>query len=683
MLEGLGSPASPDIAKSDLPLWSPATFTNGRRATANVESVHALVLDIDADPIPSRSDLQAAFAGIQAIVHSSSSATALAPRWRGVVALSRSVTAHEYRHIWSVVTASLKFPVGPQAKDPSRAWYFPRSGPDGFFEIFAIDGAPLDVDGLLAITSPSNDVAEVTPKTPADAIASGTAPPNRCALAADLLGRAWPPTGRHAAQLALAGGLKRDGWSKEEALEFLCDVCRVAGDEDRTKRTQTIHTTWTTSSNTTGWTSLGAHVDAAVVSAARDLLAPDAEDRAAVRELFDTMSGAGPSGVGATAGEVPASIARDAHFSARIKRGNDWNEPYVRPPYLLEGLIPRATSTTFFAEGGSVKSWTAFALAICVATGGDWLGRIPVVQGKVIILDYEDGWAEFRRRKEILIQKNPELDLSNLEYLYAGPHIADPSLWVWLAEQGYTLVIIDALSAAMPSDADENDQRFAEGLKYAGRFVEGTGCTVVSVHHANKNGGMRGTSAIRDQSDVVFRFEPVSETDVTKRMRMVCDKPGPQKRPAPVNVELSDEGLTAFDDEVFAAGRNASKPPDARAAILLALANRPMAGYIEIAKTTGLSEMVVREALRLMLEAGDLIRGRGRRLYLGNEAAQRGRIQDALAGDTKVYTVKNLMVEAAASREVVERMLETNTLSWSSTDTASRYFIFVDRSSGK
>ncbi len=61
--------------------------------------------------------------------------------------------------------------------------------------------------------------------------------------AAALLGKHWPVKSRHAAQLALAGALLHEGWDDADAVEFLCAVCHLAGDEDRGKRQNTIHNT--------------------------------------------------------------------------------------------------------------------------------------------------------------------------------------------------------------------------------------------------------------------------------------------------------------------------------------------------------------------------------------------------------------------------------------------------------
>jgi hypothetical protein len=340
-----------------------------------------------------------------------------------------------------------------------------------------------------------------------------------------------------------------------------------------------------------------------------------------------------------------------------------WDKQLEPPVYLLEGLIPEAKVVTFYAEGGSVKTWTALALAIAVATGKPWLGQYPVKKGKALYLDYEDGPYEFRRRVRML---NGGEDAPDLGYLYSGPQIDKPEFWLKLARnverKGITLVVADSLGASMPGNADENTTGFAEGVKYAGRFTE-TGCTVNFVHHANKSGGIRGTSAIRDQSDVVFRFEPVSETDDVKRMRMVCDKPGPQKKPAPVNIELSDEGLGTFKDEAQEAGRNAVGEPDIRRAILLALSSGPIGNLAGFAKSINKRKQTVIDVLEALEGEGEVVNiksdgvGQGMGWQVDDQQKRIARVF-ALLNSDRAYSAPSELARAAyVSTEFVKDLM--------------------------
>ncbi len=333
-----------------------------------------------------------------------------------------------------------------------------------------------------------------------------------------------------------------------------------------------------------------------------------------------------------------------------------WDAPVLPPVYLLDGLIPEAKVCTFFAEGGSVKTWSALALAIAVATGKPWLGVYPVKQGRVLYLDYEDGPYEVSRRVGIL---NGREEVPDLGYLYGGPQIDQVELWKTLAakvvSEGIRLVVVDSLGAGMPGDADENTTAFAQGMKIAGKFTE-TGCTVVFVHHANKTGGMRGTSAARDQSDCVFKFEPVSETDAVKRMRMVCDKPGPQRRPKPVNVELTDRGLTTFEDVAADAGRNATGPVGVSEAIKLALAGGPLLTVDKVRDAVRRDRTEVSKELKALVASKAVVLVEGAGYMLDDVDARTARVLDCVREFDGNETAASLGKRSYTSTRFVEDM---------------------------
>lgn len=615
------APLEANIPKDRLPLWSAASYRDGYLEDANVEHVYALAFDVDEDPIPSRADLEQ-LVGLRAVVSTSSSSTAEAPHWRLVFALSRPVTVDEYRHVWAVVADSLHFPVGAASKNPSRGWYAPRRGVDGYYETFEVDGDSLDVDELLAMTPA---VATSSPSTSSESPSTTTSTPAIRSSAARLLADAWPPRGqRCSARLALSGALRSSGLAQEEAAGLMREMhgyLADRGDVTDASLDAMAASTYARGDElpTAGWPTLARCMPAPILTAVSGLLSRDADLRAAVElECLTPQAAAPVSGVQAVA--MP-----DADDIGETWGG--WDEPILPPVYLLDGLIPEGKVVTFFAEGGSVKSWSAFALAISVATGRPWLGR-AVQQGRALILDYEDGRYEFQRRMRIL--RGGELDdIPELGYTYMPPELSDKAMWPKLARKGLRLLVIDTLGSGMPGDADENTTAFAAGMKIAGRFTE-CGCTVLIVAHANKTGGLRGSSAIRDSSDVVFKFEAVSETDSVKRMRMVCDKPGPQKRPKPVNVELSDAGLTTFEDEASDVGRNATAPEGIRAAILLALESGPrLVSDLRI----GRDKQRVADELRALTEAGKIV-SLGKREGVQLDDAEKRRARLLAAAET-------------------------------------------------
>ncbi len=134
LCEALSTRRAPkELPKSSLPMWSPAVFRGDARAGANVEKVSCLVFDVDEDPVPTLADIAAALGDTEWFAHSSSNSTALAPRWRLLVALARPLTAEEHARAWQWWVGQLPFRVGAASKDSSRAWYAPRECQDSSF----------------------------------------------------------------------------------------------------------------------------------------------------------------------------------------------------------------------------------------------------------------------------------------------------------------------------------------------------------------------------------------------------------------------------------------------------------------------------------------------------------------------------------------------------------------------
>jgi RecA/RadA recombinase len=270
--------------RESLPGWSAARFRGDQRGLAHLDAVSLVVLDVDVGG-KTLDDLRAAFAGVLGLVHSSHSHDPArgVRKWRVVLATTRAVRPDEYVRVWGVVAegaAARGVELDQATKDGSRFWFQPaKRSPEAPYEWAELEGEPIDVDAVLAAAPPARAA-----KVPLDL---RRAPEHDVDPAAHALGRAWPASGRHQAQLALAGALRAEGWAAERALDFLCAVCRVAGDEDRPKREATVRHTYSRPADapTTGWTRLREHVPALVVDAVRRAVSSDAAIGARVDDV--------------------------------------------------------------------------------------------------------------------------------------------------------------------------------------------------------------------------------------------------------------------------------------------------------------------------------------------------------------------------------------------------------------
>jgi hypothetical protein len=314
-----------------------------------------------------------------------------------------------------------------------------------------------------------------------------------------------------------------------------------------------------------------------------------------------------------------------------------WHEPVEPPTYLVHGHIPIGTVGMFVALGSSLKTWTALDIGLSVARGSPWLGRFGTRSGKVLIVDYESGLYEMRRRVHVL--KGADAGDALGVWAYPQERIDDVDFWKRIAgscdwvESNGGLVVVDSLAAGAVG-VDENDARVATPMKYAARFTEATGAAVLFIHHARKDDGddrkmARGSTAIYADCDWAYKFENIEETRKYRRMHMVNIKPSMGPKPAPVHLELTDEnGLAWFDEGGEAAKVKATEdtPEAIQAAIRLALANGPIETKHKLAKAVGRRPERVGPEVEAMLVRRELSKIPGQGFVLDDAARRLERI---------------------------------------------------------
>jgi hypothetical protein len=178
----------------------------------------------------------------------------------------------------------------------------------------------------------------------------------------------------------------------------------------------------------------------------------------------------------------------------------------LRLEYLIPDLLPCPGTVMIHGAGGDGKSMSAWTIAKHVARGIPFSVRgdlVPVEAGPVLILNGDQSEVqvqqqmrdlEFRREDPVRVVMGWDL---NWYYRF-----------VKLVEKHRPkLVIIDSITGCSRGSAfDENKKEFASPIYWLannnGRVFPA--CTILLIHHANKTGGFRGSTAIRDAVDEVW-----------------------------------------------------------------------------------------------------------------------------------------------------------------------------------
>ena len=174
--------------------------------------------------------------------------------------------------------------------------------------------------------------------------------------------------------------------------------------------------------------------------------------------------------------------------------------------YLIPDLLPCPGTVMVHGAGGDGKSMSAWTIAKHVARGIPFSVRgdlVPVQQGPVLILNGD--------QSEVQVQQQ----LRDLEFRASDPVTVVMGWdlnWYYrftkmVEKHRPKLVIIDSITGCSRGSAfDENKKEFASPIYWLANNNGRTfpACTILLIHHANKTGGFRGSTAIRDAVDEVW-----------------------------------------------------------------------------------------------------------------------------------------------------------------------------------
>jgi hypothetical protein len=175
-------------------------------------------------------------------------------------------------------------------------------------------------------------------------------------------------------------------------------------------------------------------------------------------------------------------------------------QPRAPMRWIIDELISESSVNVWVGKYGSKKTWAALSAAVCVALGKDWLDH-PTIQVNVLYIDEDMGESYLTERINQTIRG--EQGGENTPLKYCSMHGFDlrssnsiNELQTLIEAGEFKLVFIDALCNVMPG-ADENSVKDVTPIHTnLRRLADCTGASFVMLHHTNKAGEYRGSSAI-------------------------------------------------------------------------------------------------------------------------------------------------------------------------------------------
>ena len=183
-----------------------------------------------------------------------------------------------------------------------------------------------------------------------------------------------------------------------------------------------------------------------------------------------------------------------------------------QPPmdWIVESVFSAGSLSVVVGEPGSKKTWSLLDLSVCVAHGKPWL-KFSTQASTVLIVDEESGKRRLDRRLGQVLRGHQADENTPIHYVTLNAfdfgNISDVcALKTLILQTGARLVIVDALADVMPG-RDENSVKDVQPIFMSLRqLAESTQSAIVVIHHTNKNGKYRGSTAIPGAVDLMMQI---------------------------------------------------------------------------------------------------------------------------------------------------------------------------------
>ena len=216
-----------------------------------------------------------------------------------------------------------------------------------------------------------------------------------------------------------------------------------------------------------------------------------APDLAVLRELLETD---------------PESV-----FQPTLYHASDALKPQAPLDWIVQDILSAGSVSMLVGDAGSGKTYMALDLAVSVARSKPWLGY-AVNGGPVLWVDEESGNRRLSLRLGDVLRGHdagPETPiayttLNRFDLWQQGDVFA---LAAAILRHKARLVVFDALMELLPGRDENTVKDVLPGLLALRNIAEATGAALLVIHHANKAGGYRGSSAIKGAVDLLLTVE--------------------------------------------------------------------------------------------------------------------------------------------------------------------------------
>ena len=210
----------------------------------------------------------------------------------------------------------------------------------------------------------------------------------------------------------------------------------------------------------------------------------------------------------ATALHKAAERAGSQTLAERMLRLSDL-EKLPAPVPLIDGVLFKGTTAMLYAPPAAGKSLLAIDFSLRIASGTKWQGH-RTAKGRVLyvaaeglqglparIAAWQTAWQTKVPEKNFLIYPDA-VDLASAD---------TNELAAFVKDQAVDFIVLDTLARVAPGLEENSSTAMGVVVSAADKIRKARdGATVLLVHHAGKNGDLRGSSALLGGMDSVLRI---------------------------------------------------------------------------------------------------------------------------------------------------------------------------------
>lgn len=263
------------------------------------------------------------------------------------------------------------------------------------------------------------------------------------------------------------------------------------------------------------------------------------------------------------------------------------------PVFLLDRHIPEKSVGFLYGDPGTGKSFIALDWALTMAfEKPDWFGdQINHKENGCVIYIAGEGASGFKsrvaawqHRRGVSGDQKGRFGLIHQSVDF----MSDEDMKRLLAtirkvvRSPVSMIVVDTVSRALPGTDENLQKEMSLFVKTCDVVRDAFDCAVLGVHHAGKNGDMRGSTVLRGAGDFIFKLERKRGASIG---RLICEK----QKDAPdgwsdayrfdvVTIGPDRSSLVPERCEDGSTGEGAVLTPDASRSVLEAMRDAWMAG---------------------------------------------------------------------------------------------------------